>query len=919
MGRPAETVYDDSVLRPTGSPEAVTDPRPRRIALSDGLEPGARWPLVGRDAELDAFGAWWQDRRCRSVVVFGPAGVGKSRLAEELLARATADRWKGARVTATATASSVPLSALAHLIPAGADLSDPVRGFAAVARALAGPRHDRRWAVLVDDLHLLDAASAVLLRQLLDAGVVRLIGTVRTGQPVGDAVRALADGDAACRIDLAPFGAGQTEAVLRTALGAPVDQRTLHTLHDASGGNALYLRELVLGALEAGSLTGDGEIWQLAEGAPTATPQLAELIGARLNAAGPAARPLLELLALCEPLPLADAQAVSGQEVLTDVEDAGLVRILTDRRRTTLVLAHPLYREVLRARLPVLRRRGLLLAQAERTRAHGARRREDPLHLAGWQLAATGTADPALLLRAAALARHAHDYRRVIDLLEAVPEADRTHVSCLLHGDALLQLGQWQQADELLCEAQERASGEAEQIAAALLRSWNLLWMPVRADEALRVIEGVRSRVTGAAGLRLLAINEGSLRVVSGQPVQGLALLEDLETDVRQAPDVSSWAVAATARTSGLAVVGRTDEAVRWAQYAHDAHAGIEEEVRGAAHPTRQLVPLIYALAEGGRLAGAREVADRALADLGAAGAHPTAPWLAHFRGRVEWLAGDAAAARRWHGEAIAQARAQRQTRPLFHAWAGLAAAAAVLGDLEAAEAALAETEALPVTGFYAVAEEELGRAWLCAARGDLAGARAVLTAAAAEARATGHATSEMLLLTDVARLGGAGEVADRLADLARCCDGTLAPARAHLAAALAAGDPEELQAAAGELQAVGAHLLAAEAATAAATAWQQAGHPRRATATTHQARTSADLCAGVRTPLLAAPETTTPLTNREREIALLAAAGTPSRGIADTLHLSVRTVDNHLQRAYTKLGVTTRLDLATTLGIPSS
>ena len=51
----------------------------------------------------------------------------------------------------------------------------------------------------------------------------------------------------------------------------------------------------------------------------------------------------------------------------------------------------------------------------------------------------------------------------------------------------------------------------------------------------------------------------------------------------------------------------------------------------------------------------------------------------------------------------------------------------------------------------------------------------------------------------------------------------------------------------------------------------------------------------------------TADLTPREREIALLAAQGLSSRGIADRLVLSVRTVDNHLQSAYRKLGVSGR------------
>jgi DNA-binding NarL/FixJ family response regulator len=53
------------------------------------------------------------------------------------------------------------------------------------------------------------------------------------------------------------------------------------------------------------------------------------------------------------------------------------------------------------------------------------------------------------------------------------------------------------------------------------------------------------------------------------------------------------------------------------------------------------------------------------------------------------------------------------------------------------------------------------------------------------------------------------------------------------------------------------------------------------------------------------------PLTNREREIALLAADGLASRVISERLYVSVRTVENHLARIYTKLGVTSRAELA--------
>ena len=53
------------------------------------------------------------------------------------------------------------------------------------------------------------------------------------------------------------------------------------------------------------------------------------------------------------------------------------------------------------------------------------------------------------------------------------------------------------------------------------------------------------------------------------------------------------------------------------------------------------------------------------------------------------------------------------------------------------------------------------------------------------------------------------------------------------------------------------------------------------------------------------------PLTRREHEIALLATSGLTSKAIAASLHLSVRTVNNHLARTYTKAGISCRAELA--------
>ncbi|MFV0459266.1 MAG: LuxR C-terminal-related transcriptional regulator [Actinomycetales bacterium] len=56
-------------------------------------------------------------------------------------------------------------------------------------------------------------------------------------------------------------------------------------------------------------------------------------------------------------------------------------------------------------------------------------------------------------------------------------------------------------------------------------------------------------------------------------------------------------------------------------------------------------------------------------------------------------------------------------------------------------------------------------------------------------------------------------------------------------------------------------------------------------------------------------------LTRRERQIVNLAGCGLSARQIATRLHLSPRTVENHLYRGYRKLGVTSRAELSQVLG----
>src|SRR5436190_12237719 len=95
-----------------------------------------RWPLVGRWELLDTCADLLASPDCDGIVIVGPAGVGKTRLAEECRVAAEADGWTTARIIASRTAATAPLGALAHLLPPDAGTADASARFAAVAEAL---------------------------------------------------------------------------------------------------------------------------------------------------------------------------------------------------------------------------------------------------------------------------------------------------------------------------------------------------------------------------------------------------------------------------------------------------------------------------------------------------------------------------------------------------------------------------------------------------------------------------------------------------------------------------------------------------------------------------------------------------------------------------------------------------------------
>ncbi len=236
------------------------------------------WPLVGRQDELDRIARAMVRKDTAGLVVTGPAGMGKTRLITESLARAAAERFSIHRATATRAVATVPLGALSHLLPDGDEQApQQVDLLRHTARNLVARARPRRVVVSVDDAHLLDEASAALVTHLATVSAAFVLATVRDGEPAPDAVRLLANDDTVEQLNLSPLTAVEIEAALRQALGGQLSGSVVHHLTALSEGNPLLVTELMNSALSEGRLVQRSGLWRLT-GSWVSTRTLPELV-----------------------------------------------------------------------------------------------------------------------------------------------------------------------------------------------------------------------------------------------------------------------------------------------------------------------------------------------------------------------------------------------------------------------------------------------------------------------------------------------------------------------------------------------------------------------------------------------------------------------------------------------------------------
>jgi DNA-binding NarL/FixJ family response regulator len=854
-----------------------------------------RWQLIDRPPEGDAIRSALTSADGGGVVLVGPAGVGKTTLARTVTASLRSEvHW----VACTESSRSIPLGVFAHRVPPSGS-RDPTALIAAARESIVAQRDT---VIGVDDAHLLDSLSATLLHQIAVDRAARIVATIRSGEPVPDAVTSLWKDGHLRRLELKPFTKQQSIALVESVLGGTLEGLSADVMWDSSGGNPLFLRHMVEGAVDAGTLTDVDGVWQLR--GRTAVPSgLAALLEERLARAGADVLKALKLLALCEPLDIDTLAQLAGEQAVDGAEVQGLIRVVHDGPQINARFSHPLYGEVVR--------RAVGTASARKLRGHIAgllsgQPLDSPvrrIRLAELSINSDQPVDTDLLITAAKDAMFLSNLPLGERIARAAFERGGGVQAAELLSRALLWQGHPVQAEAILARFDPEDLDELQLVQWGIPRVSILFWSMGEVDRAQQVITLLSQRVHHPTLKLIVDATASALAVHENKIDEGIAAALAVLAE-QHAP---GQAVDFAAFSAGLAmpVAGRGGEFEPIAARCRAEHKATDGMIRVMIR-YGDVLALTYTGQFDLAAKRAAEYAEFSSADqfLGWAIAKIMAGLVATHRGNFR----DAVASIE---QALAALAAEASLPWRLPARLLLARAYAALGDTEQAERVL--SDAKEHTGRYVALHHPallVAKSWVAAAATGPREATELARAAADAAHKSGQHAVEAEALHHSARFGDR-RAADRLQELASRINGPLAALYARHAAAVSAADGMALDVVSREFEDAGLMLSAADAAAQAVPLHQRAGQRRKSTESAARALRLAASCGGATTPAIRSAARPLPVSEREREIGAMAAAGLTNRQIAQRLTVSVRTVEGHIYRACMKLDVSDRDELA--------
>lgn len=838
------------------------------------------------------------------VVVSGPAGVGKSRVAREALSAAAARGWETRWTVGTSSAREIPLGAFTAWAPSG--VADTVGLLRGVVESLTAATSRAGVVVAVDDAHLLDDLSTFVVHQIVARGAAKVILTVRNDAPIPAGVQEISKAALFDRLDLAPLPPEQTTALVSAALGGPLATDASERLWTLTHGNALYLQNIVEQEIADGRLVQERGSWRWT-GNPVLPPGLAEMVESRIgDLSGPVAE-VIDVLAVGEPIELPMLTRMTDPAAVEEADTRGLITVESAGGSLEVRLAHPLYGEVRRRSAPPTRLRRLRgRVASELAAAPDGDDLRVVVRRAALTIDSDLAADADLLVAAAHGAVWLADLSLAERLAAAAIGAGAGPEPNFVRAHALSWLGRGEEAEALLAGIATSDLSGQQRARLAFLRSSNMLWAlgdPTRAkelidDAASRAPADARTYIDAFLTVYWFATEHADAAVDAAKDLD-LADLPVVGAEV-------AWALAQIA-----ADAGRTTEAVDAAEAGYD----VATRTLDAPHMRFNIADAhVTALLLAGRISDALAVAERTRVQ---AASLPGAaqPLGAAVAGRAALGAGDLATAgsllqRAVHGLAASYAagwgyryRAAQVTAMAMRGSSGEASAA--LGALDEVQRAFRSLDF----------ERSLARAWVAASQGAVSEAITIARDAAERSRMAGRFAEEVMSLQTAVQFGDR-TCAPRLRELEQMVEGPRAAVAARFAAALHDDDAAELASVSEVFEDIGDVVAAIDAAAQAALAYRRKDRRGSALGCSTRADALAARCGAV-TPALRQATEALPLTARETEIVMLIGEGLSNRAIADRLVLSVRTVESYVYRAMAKTGTSSREQLAALLPRP--
>lgn len=591
-------------------------------AYAVGPEVGSRWvdattelPFTGRAVELTALRSELEKTSAGQgslAVVVGGRGLGKSRLVQEALAgapdlrvvevrgepyatatpyRALRDPFRrilgvedgddAQRATRLARAveaidpSLMPLLPLigdvAHVVvPATPEVDEIEPRFrrdrlADAVERLLGAALPPAAAIVIDDAHWLDEASAHLLGRLaVNADDHQwAIVAVRRDAPGGLML------DGARAIELAPLKAAETRAlVLAATAAAPLRPDDVELVARRSGGNPLFVQEIVRAARDAGSIAAIPE-------------SLDAVVSTQIDSLPPLPRRALRYASVLGhrvPRALLDEMLSTDGLRLDASSRRALAEFLKPDGRAHVRFRHAMLQEVAYEGLSYTRRRQLHAATGaalERLHAEDPEEVADLLslhysraqdHAKAWRYARVA-GDGAM--KAYANVEAATHYERAVAAARRDPEIDQRELAAVwtLLGDARERSGLFEDALDAYRRASRLVRDDAVAVASTLLkrarareRSGAFSLALRELTHGTRQLDGLGPVDAGRVRARLLALS-ASVRQAQGKHREACTVAEAAALEARLANDDAALARAYGVMDWANLMLGRLDQA----------------------------------------------------------------------------------------------------------------------------------------------------------------------------------------------------------------------------------------------------------------------------------------------------------------------------------------------------------------------